>query len=149
MPHVRVWPPYPPPPPPPSPHRLLENQQIFKAADEIVSTSIARLDADIASLTNAALQKFMSLQAKHAHALLGIYTQSLDSIGVPAAAAAAVAAPELEGGAEEVAAEQTSASDEGAEGAAPAATAPAAEEEGAAPAAAAEEQGEGEGEKAE
>ena len=47
-----------------------------------------KLDSEIASLTHAAIGKFMQLQAKKAHAVMDIYAKSLDSIGVPAAAAA-------------------------------------------------------------
>lgn len=118
--------------PPAPPPRLLENQTIFKAADETLTTSIAKLDSDIASLTNAALQKFMSLQAKHAHALLGIYTASLDSIGAPSSAAVAA----IETHAAEIAADA-----EGGEHAAPAAAEGAAED-APAPAAAVEEHAE-------
>jgi len=59
---------------------------------------MARLDADIGALTNAAYTKFMQLQAKKAHALLDVYTQSLDCVGVAPEAAAAPAAASGGGG---------------------------------------------------
>lgn len=76
---------------------------LFRRLDEEISVAIAKLDTDIAQLTNTAFSKFMQLQAKNAHTLLDIYTASLDLIEAkpaeeaPAAEAApAAAAPAAE-----------------------------------------------------
>jgi hypothetical protein len=70
------------------PCRLQENKAIFQRLDEEITSGLHKLDAEIAGWTNAAMGKFMQLQAKKAHSLLDIYTQALDNIGVPPAAAA-------------------------------------------------------------
>jgi hypothetical protein len=57
---------------------------------------MARLDADIGALSNAAYTKFMQLQLKKAHMMMDVYSQSLDCIGVQPDKA--VAAPSAGGG---------------------------------------------------
>ena len=67
--------------------------------DDENKAGISTLDDDMAKLTNASFTKFMQLQAKNAHSLLGIYTESLDNIapgiapGAPKAVAAEAPAP--------------------------------------------------------
>ena len=53
---------------------------LFRRLDEEISVAIAKLDTDIAQLTNTAFSKFMQLQAKNAHSVLDVYTASLDQI---------------------------------------------------------------------
>lgn len=84
--------------PPPPLTRLQENKAIFQKLDEEITAALMKLDSEIASLTHSAIGKFMQLQAKKAHAVLDIYSQSLDSIGVTPAQASSTKA---EGGAEQ------------------------------------------------
>jgi hypothetical protein len=65
----------------------------FRRLDEEIKAGISTLDDDMAKLTNASFTKFMQLQAKNAHSLLGIYTESLDNIAPSVPKAAAAEAP--------------------------------------------------------
>jgi hypothetical protein len=73
--------------------RLQEVTIEFRRLDEEIKAGISTLDDDMAKLTNASFTKFMQLQAKNAHSLLGIYTESLDNIAPSVPKAAAAEAP--------------------------------------------------------
>ena len=64
----------------------------FRRIDAEMNAGLATLDSDIATLTNASFTKFMQLQAKNAHTLLGVYTESIDLIS-PGAGGASAASP--------------------------------------------------------
>ena len=62
------------------PSRLLRNQQRFKEIDEELNAELGDLDHQVAEVTNAALARFVQLQAGYAGGLLHCYGNAMAAI---------------------------------------------------------------------